>query len=245
MMRARKFTVGLALFGLLVAAPAFASSICAGSSCNVSEVGPFMAGISQDCGNNGTCQLTDIMIVFHNVGNWILGLIGALVFLMYIYGGIMLLTGGASEENIKKGKQAIRISTVGLIIVFFAFAAITTLEYAVTGGNLGEEANTDQYVSCGPGSVNSGNACGFNKVCNDDGACIPVCWDQHPTATIGEVGGLSTLTWWDCIDVDNPPTGDADNGTVGIFAPSVGTCTVNLCPGADNIQCCELSAFTQ
>src|SRR3989339_807222 len=62
---------------------AYTSKICAGTTCTAKEVGPFMDGISQECGNSGTCQLSDIMLLITNVGNYVLGIIGAIVLLMY------------------------------------------------------------------------------------------------------------------------------------------------------------------
>ncbi len=96
-----------------------------------------MKDISGGCGNRGDCTIADISQVFANVGNWILGLIGALVFLMYIYGGILWLTSQGSPEKIGKGKKTIQTATVGLVIVFVAFAAITTLEQTLRGKSSG------------------------------------------------------------------------------------------------------------
>lgn len=102
--------------------------VCKSSVCKVSEVGPFMQDITAACYNTGTCSLADIMTVVNNVGVFILGIVGSLVLLMYVVGGIMYLTAGANPDNAKKGKSYIKIASVGLIIVFGAYAAIQTID---------------------------------------------------------------------------------------------------------------------
>jgi hypothetical protein len=103
---------------------AYSSDICKGSGCTRTEVGPFMQGISQACGNSGTCSLDDIMIVFANTGNYVIGLIGAVVLLMYIIGGIYFITSGGNAERRNKGKEYLKKSTIGLLIVMSAWLLI-------------------------------------------------------------------------------------------------------------------------
>ncbi len=106
---------------------AYSSDICSGGGCTRSQVGPFMQGISQACGNSGTCSLEDIMIVFANTGNYVIGLIGAVVLLMYIIGGIYFITSGGNAERRNKGKEYLKKSTIGLLIVMSAWLIIMFL----------------------------------------------------------------------------------------------------------------------
>lgn len=124
------------------------SDICKGGSCSAAEVGPFLDGISAACYDQGSCQLPDIMTVFANVGNYAVGLVGALVFLMWVISGFRYLGAnffpGGFEENIKKGKQGMVTATIGLLIVFGAYAAIYALEGILTGGNACVAKNMDE-----------------------------------------------------------------------------------------------------
>lgn len=215
--------VGVFAFG---AHPAVASVICTtGATCTTAEVGPFMQGISKACGNTGDCTLPDLINVFENVGNWILAIIGSLVFLFYIYGGILYLSAGANPDNAKKGKQAFKVSTVGLIIVFLGFAAIQTLNAVLTGGELTTESN---WVTCGPGAENSGKACGDNKICSEIplfyGSCVTECEDAHQVSEGGEI--------WSCVNTADP---------FAIYNSSP-ACETGKCPGGDEIKCCQVRA---
>ncbi len=226
-----KLIVGILIAaGITVAGFAFAagSSICTGTTCQTSEVGPFMQEISKACGNEGTCSLADITQVFNNVGNWILGIIGALVFLMYIVGGFYFLLSGVPgmEKFREKGKTAIKTSTVGLIIVFFSYAGLHTLKLAVTSGNITDPTETT-YVTCGPGEINSKLPCGFNMVCGKAenlGICVTECDDMHPAPSSEEIAD-DTAEMWDCVDKD----------TLGVSG-----CEANYCPGAVDVQCCKI-----
>lgn len=106
---------------------AYSSDICKSTSCTNKEVGPFMQSISSACGNSGTCSLEDIMIVFANTGNYVIGLIGAVVLLMYIIGGIYFITSGGNAERRNKGKEYLKKSTIGLLIVMSAWLIVTFL----------------------------------------------------------------------------------------------------------------------
>ena len=179
--------------------------------CQIEEVGPFMVDISKDCGNKGDCTIADIVTVFNNVGNWILGVVGALVFLMYVWGGIQWLTSQGSPEKIGQGKKIIKTATIGLLIVFVANIAITTLEGTLRGsGGLGGAT-----VPCT--QDNEGQECGKNKVCSKAG-CFSKCITQH----------LNDPQSWACMDV----TG-LESSTVSTY------CKTNLCPGADTNVCCQ------
>ncbi|MEK7615456.1 MAG: hypothetical protein AAB431_03685, partial [Patescibacteria group bacterium] len=105
---------------------AYKSNICAEgkATCNEEEVGRFMKGISTDCGNQGNCSLEDIMIVIVDIGAFVLGLVGALVLLMYVIGGFYILASHGNTGHVKKGQDYIKISTIGLLIVMFAYMGI-------------------------------------------------------------------------------------------------------------------------
>ncbi len=116
----------------------------AASVCTSAEVGPFLQGITVACGNVGNCELTDIMLVVANVGNWILGIVGSLVFLFYVWGGIDLLTSGGNPTRISKGKDRMKKATIGLLIVFGAFLFIRAVEGILRQDGSG----VGNYVNC-------------------------------------------------------------------------------------------------
>ncbi len=149
---------------------AYTSKICEGTTtCTEKEVGPFMQGISKECGNSGTCQLVDLMLVITNTGNYVLGLIGAVVLLMYTVGGLNYLLGGAMPSRIQKGKDMMKYATIGLFIVFFAYLGVNTLVSVIKSGDI---SNPGDIQKCIDG--HDGEECGDNMVCSK-GSCLSLC----------------------------------------------------------------------
>lgn len=229
-----RFAAIIALLVLLPVAHAVAatgSNICLGASeCTKAEVGAIMEGISPACGNLGTCSFTDITQVFYNVGNFVLGIVGALVFLAYVVGGFFFLLSGApgidQAKFRQKGMDALKKSTLGLVIVFAAFAGMQTLKTVLVGGDLNGAGN---YVLCGPGETNAGLTCGLNMTCTEAGECVTECEQQHPM----DYSSSKQITGAFCIDVDTMRTAYPGYQFSG--------CETGLCPGGDNVQCCSFT----
>ena len=134
----RLFLITIFIAGALIfsAQPAFAINYphCPApgqAGCSADECGAFMCGISRSCTEDGDCQLNDIITVFCNVGNFGLGLAATLVFLMYVIGGMYLLAAGGNQERITKGKNYLKTSTIGLLIVFFAYIGVHSVVKAL------------------------------------------------------------------------------------------------------------------
>jgi len=75
-------------------------------------------------GNCGNYSLNDIMRVFINVSNWILGVVGSVALLFFVYGGFVFIFSGGNEEKVKQGKQILIGAIIGLVIVFASFLII-------------------------------------------------------------------------------------------------------------------------
>src|SRR3989339_792337 len=187
MTRARTKLIAFSAFLVLFVSFAFfftpssvvAAPDCPATGCTTKQVGPFMDGISEVCGEKGTCSLVDIQTVFANIGNWVLGMVGAFVLLAYVMGGFYFLISGmpGMEKYREKGKTALKMSTVGLVIVFVAFAALTTLKSVLMGGGISTDGV--QYVSCGPGDTNAGLSCDLNSTCTKSGLCVSKCEQKN------------------------------------------------------------------
>ena len=191
------------------------SDICKGAVCQVSEVGRLMVGISKACGNDGNCQLPDIMQVVVNIGNFVLFLVGAVVFLMYVIGGFWFLIAHGNMEYVKKGKAMMMTATVGLLIVFFAFAGVQFLRNALTG-TTGVQ-NGGEYVVCS-GKDTEDKPCALNSKCRGF-----VCMSQCEILDTAHEG-------YGCFDRLDPT-----------FENQL-TCdrAVDLCAGGDSVECCKV-----
>jgi hypothetical protein len=56
--------------------------------------------------------------------NAALGIVGSLALLMFIYGGFTWMTAAGNEQSVTKGKDILIWATVGLIVIFSAYALV-------------------------------------------------------------------------------------------------------------------------
>ncbi|MCH7759517.1 hypothetical protein IID20_04120 [Patescibacteria group bacterium] len=66
----------------------------------------------------------DIPELAGDIIGYILGLVGVLALVMFIYGGILWMTSAGSAEKIKKGKDTIVWAVLGLALIFFSYAMV-------------------------------------------------------------------------------------------------------------------------
>jgi len=219
----------------LVGHAAYASNICSGTVCSEGEVGPFMQNISKDCGNLGSCSLDDLLTVFVNIGNFVVGIIGGVVLLMYVVGGFYWLASAGRKEWVDTGKKYMTISTAGLLIVMFSYLIIYAIKGALVLGTVSVDEN---YYAC-TGSATLGKACDLNSTCTEYG-CESQCLQTYGLASTTEAEGdsiFTILSYYDCVDTsssDNATSGDEANMW---YDPS--SCTTNLCPGGAANVCCK------
>jgi hypothetical protein len=57
----------------------------------------------------------------------ILGVVGSLALLMFVYGGIVWMTSSGNQEKVKKGRDIIVWSAIGLAIIFSAYGLTRVL----------------------------------------------------------------------------------------------------------------------
>jgi len=92
------------------------ASFCSAQSSLVDTIG--------NCKDTGNCQLNDFMRVVIQASDIILGLVGSLALLMFIYGGVMFLISAGSSERVTQAKQIIIGAVIGLVIVFTSYTII-------------------------------------------------------------------------------------------------------------------------
>ena len=54
----------------------------------------------------------------------ILGIVGSLALVMFIYGGFNWMTAAGNAEKVEKGKQILLWATIGLIVIFTSYALV-------------------------------------------------------------------------------------------------------------------------
>lgn len=72
----------------------------------------------------GDYTLNDFTILAIHISEIILGVVGSLSLLMFVYGGVSFLISAGSAEAITKAKKIIIAAVIGLIIVFTSYLII-------------------------------------------------------------------------------------------------------------------------
>ena len=70
-----------------------------------------------------------------NVISSFLGLVALIAVIMAIYGGFLILTGGANEENVAKGRKTLLYAIVGIIVIFLSWSIISLVFNALDGAS--------------------------------------------------------------------------------------------------------------
>jgi cytochrome bd-type quinol oxidase subunit 2 len=56
--------------------------------------------------------------------NYFLGLLGLIAVAFLIYAGVLMVTAGGNEEQVKKAKKIITYSVIGIVIILLAFTIV-------------------------------------------------------------------------------------------------------------------------
>lgn len=91
---------------------------------------------AQDCSKG--CSLNTFMKLGINIAHYILGIVGALTLLMFIFGGFTWILSGGSSDKVQKGKDIIIGSVVGLLIVFSSYMIINFVSVNLLGGTFND-----------------------------------------------------------------------------------------------------------
>jgi len=85
--------------------------------------------------NCGGYTLNNFVQLGVNVANWILGIVGSLALLFFIYGGLTMIISSGKSESVQKAKTILTNAIIGLIIVFTSWVIINFAVTILTGKN--------------------------------------------------------------------------------------------------------------
>lgn len=83
----------------------------------------------------------DARVIVGRVIKGVLSVIGSLALLMFMYGGVLWLTSGGNPEMVKKGKEILIWTTLGIVVIFASYAIVNALLFAITTGNVNPDAS--------------------------------------------------------------------------------------------------------
>jgi len=76
-----------------------------------------------------------IPAIIGKIINAVLGIVGSLALLMFVYGGLLWMTAGGRDEKITQGKNIIIWSTLGLVVIFASYAIVKLIIDSLVGGS--------------------------------------------------------------------------------------------------------------
>ena len=99
---------------------------------------PDCTSTSCPCRETGQCSVDQVMQIFVNISTGILGIIGSVVLLMFVYGGFVWITSEGRVDRVDMGKRTVVNAVIGLALVLGAYAIMTFVIAAITGTEQGQ-----------------------------------------------------------------------------------------------------------
>lgn len=73
--------------------------------------------------NSGLFEGTSLIDVIVIIINWVLGFVGIIIFIIFLYAGFEYATAGGEQSKAESAQSRMANAVIGLIIIFFAFVA--------------------------------------------------------------------------------------------------------------------------
>jgi hypothetical protein len=84
----------------------------------------------------------DLKELIKDILNYFLGFLGFVATVMVIYGGVLYITDGGSDENVGKAKKILMYAAIGIILILISFALVNTILGAGLGGGASTSTTT-------------------------------------------------------------------------------------------------------
>ncbi len=78
--------------------------------------------VAEQSGLKGEGSETDLMTIIANLINVVLGLVGVILLILFIYAGFLWMTAGGDSDQVKKAKSIFKNAIIGLLIVVLSYA---------------------------------------------------------------------------------------------------------------------------
>jgi hypothetical protein len=82
------------------------------------------AGVLPPCTATGNCGICDMMFTANAIMRWITMVAGAGALLFFVWGGFLFVTAAGDKGRVKKGRDVIINTIVGLLVIFMAWTAV-------------------------------------------------------------------------------------------------------------------------
>jgi len=81
----------------------------------------------------GTTKSEGVPVLLGKVINSVLGIVGSLALVMFIYGGITWMLSAGNQEQVTKGKNILIWAAAGIVIIFTSYALVKFVLTTVVG----------------------------------------------------------------------------------------------------------------
>ncbi|MDO8669465.1 MAG: hypothetical protein Q7K65_04185 [Candidatus Buchananbacteria bacterium] len=105
--------------------------------------------LANRCASKEGCGLCDFIGLFVTGADILVGLSGTFAILMFVYGGLVLITAYGNDSRITWGKNILTATIIGILIVFFAWTLVNVIIGALFGHPNFEWFNTNGVCSEG------------------------------------------------------------------------------------------------
>ena len=78
----------------------------------------------------------DINLVIGRLVQALLGIVGALALLMFVWGGFQWLTSMGAPDKVKKGKDTLIWATIGIAVIIMAYTLVKAVVSALESGTI-------------------------------------------------------------------------------------------------------------
>ena len=117
------------LFAFLLISLFFPLSVAFAQTGTGSNVGGNTGTGSNPCASGEICISNPLDVdtpqaLIGRVINSILGIVGSLALVMFIYGGLIWMTSSGSSDKVKQGRDIILWAAIGLVIIFSAYGLV-------------------------------------------------------------------------------------------------------------------------
>jgi len=116
-----KFSLGIMTIGIVFLAAGFA--LAAGDT-NGTPAGDTNNPTGASVSLNNPLSVDTPQALIGLIINAVLGIIGSIALLMFIYGGFTWLTSGGNEQKVTQGRNILMWAALGLVIIFLSYALV-------------------------------------------------------------------------------------------------------------------------
>ena len=144
MSKSGKILLGLAMAILVLGtwrvagAATVATAKCRSGQTIECTLGPLSTSAACTC--CGDCQLSDAIRFFVMFIQFALGISGALAFLMFTYGGFMMLISAGESARVQEGRKILTSTVTAIIIIFGAWTIVNFMISSLSGASFTEVA---------------------------------------------------------------------------------------------------------